>query len=127
MFSWGEDCRRGFWIKDPDSGGVDGAAAEKVHFLNLSYNIKDLSAGHNVLAFVKTNENAFIIRTNESRDGRRVRGKQSKNQSFCSASAQNKHYIAFMVTYSQLQHQFPVVFVFNLLMCLQSLSSVRRR
>ncbi|KAG7229828.1 hypothetical protein INR49_012477 [Caranx melampygus] len=76
MFSWGEDCRRGFWIKDPGSAGVDGAAEDGVHFLNLNYHIRDLSAGHNVLAFLKTNGNAFIICTNESRDGRRVRGKQ---------------------------------------------------
>ncbi|XP_030586971.1 probable E3 ubiquitin-protein ligase HERC4 isoform X2 [Archocentrus centrarchus] len=75
MFSWGEDCQRGFYLKDgssSDGGTADGG----VHYLNISYNITDLSAGHNVLAFVKSNGNAFIIRTNESRDGRRVRGRQ---------------------------------------------------
>ncbi|CAK6973245.1 probable E3 ubiquitin-protein ligase HERC3 [Scomber scombrus] len=34
------------------------------------------TAGHSVLAFVKSDGNAFIIRTNESNDGRRVRGNQ---------------------------------------------------
>eukprot|EP00064_Thunnus_orientalis_P005097 superscaffoldBa00000487_g5110 len=53
MFSWGEDSQGGFRLKD-------GSGA----------------AGHSVLAFVKRNGNAFIIRTNESNDGRRVRGKQ---------------------------------------------------
>ncbi|XP_023267158.1 probable E3 ubiquitin-protein ligase HERC4 [Seriola lalandi dorsalis] len=75
MFTWGEDCQRGFWLKDSCSGS-DGEPEDGVHFLNLSYRIRDLSAGHSVLAFVKTNGNAFIIRTNESNDGRRVRGKQ---------------------------------------------------
>lgn len=70
MFSWGED--RGPWSRDTaqeDAG---------VHLYNLSYHIRDLCAGHSVLAFVKTDGNAFIIRTNESKDGRRVRGKQSE-------------------------------------------------
>ncbi|XP_044213215.1 probable E3 ubiquitin-protein ligase HERC4 isoform X1 [Thunnus albacares] len=71
MFSWGEDSQGGFRLKDGS-----GAAGDGVHFLKLSFHITDLSAGHSVLAFVKRNGNAFIIRTNESNDGRRVRGKQ---------------------------------------------------
>ncbi|XP_037623786.1 probable E3 ubiquitin-protein ligase HERC3 [Sebastes umbrosus] len=73
MFSWGEDSQRGFRLKDDSrpSTGDDG-----VHHLNLSYHITDLSAAHSLIAFVKTNGNAFIIRTNESKDGTRVRGKQ---------------------------------------------------
>ncbi|XP_067356937.1 probable E3 ubiquitin-protein ligase HERC3 isoform X1 [Channa argus] len=74
MFSWGEDCQRGFWFKDGFSG--DSGAEAGVQYLNLGYNIRDLSAGYNVLAFVKTNGNSFIIRTHESKDGKRVRGKQ---------------------------------------------------
>ena len=73
MFSWGEDSQGGFRLKDGS-----GAAGDGVHFLKLSFHITDLSAGHSVLAFVKRNGNAFIIRTNESNDGRRVRGKQSE-------------------------------------------------
>ncbi|XP_061577145.1 E3 ISG15--protein ligase HERC5-like [Cololabis saira] len=72
MFSWGEDCRRGF-----EPIGVSNTARDDgPHHLNLSYRILDMSAGHNVLAYVKTNGNAFIMRTNEGRDGARVRGKQ---------------------------------------------------
>ncbi|XP_053175956.1 uncharacterized protein LOC128359488 [Scomber japonicus] len=72
MFTWGEDSQGGFRV---EKGSVD-AAGDGIHFLKLSFHIKDLSAGHSVLAFVKTNGNAFIIRTNERNDGRRVRGKQ---------------------------------------------------
>ncbi|XP_040893624.1 probable E3 ubiquitin-protein ligase HERC4 [Toxotes jaculatrix] len=73
MFSWGEDCQRGFRLKD--GPGTCSTAEDGVHHLNLGYQIRDLSAGLNVLAFAKTNGGAFIIRTNEN-DGRRVRGKQ---------------------------------------------------
>nr|XP_046250581.1 probable E3 ubiquitin-protein ligase HERC4 [Scatophagus argus] len=69
MFSWGEDCQQGFRLKGVSEG--DG-----VHFLKLTYHITDLSAAHSVLAFVKDKGDVFIIRTNESKDGRRVRGKQ---------------------------------------------------
>ncbi|XP_026222290.1 probable E3 ubiquitin-protein ligase HERC3 [Anabas testudineus] len=75
MLTWGEQSQRGFWIKDaphthraPEDAGV--------HHLRLGYRVADLSAGLNVLAFVKTNGNSFIIRTNESKDGTRARGKQ---------------------------------------------------
>ncbi|XP_018517718.1 probable E3 ubiquitin-protein ligase HERC3 [Lates calcarifer] len=74
MFSWGEHGQRGFWLKD--GSNIQSETEDGVHYLNLSYHIRHLSAGHSVLAFVKTNGNAFIIRTNESKDGRRVRGKQ---------------------------------------------------
>lgn len=76
MFSWGEDSQRGFRLKDGSL--VDGATDDGVCSLNLGYHVTDLSAGHNVLAFVKSNSNSFIIRTNVSKDGRRVRGKQSE-------------------------------------------------
>ncbi|XP_026222369.1 probable E3 ubiquitin-protein ligase HERC4 [Anabas testudineus] len=71
MFSWGENCQQGFRLRD----GSNVSTADGVHFLNLGYHIRDLSAGHSVLAFVKTNGEAFIIHTNEH-DGRRARGKQ---------------------------------------------------
>ncbi|KAM7413982.1 hypothetical protein PAMA_019007 [Pampus argenteus] len=73
MFSWGEDSQGGFRLKD----GSGTAAGDGVDFLNLGFDITDLSAGHSVLAFIKRDGNAFIIRTNESNDGRRVRGKQN--------------------------------------------------
>ncbi|XP_075962646.1 putative E3 ubiquitin-protein ligase HERC4 isoform X1 [Anarhichas minor] len=76
MFSWGEDGHRGFRLK----GGVNSDSGPPTdvggHRLNLGYHIADLSAGRSALAFVKTNGNAFVIRTSESKDGRRVRGKQ---------------------------------------------------
>ncbi|XP_073327616.1 probable E3 ubiquitin-protein ligase HERC4 [Pagrus major] len=69
MFSWGEDCQQGFRSKVSPTGDV-------VHFLNLSFHITDLSAGHSAIAFVKSNGEASIIRMDESEDGRRARGKQ---------------------------------------------------
>ncbi|XP_051238205.1 probable E3 ubiquitin-protein ligase HERC4 [Dicentrarchus labrax] len=74
MFSWGEDSQRGFRLRDGSL--VDGSAGDGVQHLDLGYHITDLSAGHSVLAFVKSNGNSFIIRTNERKDGSRVRGKQ---------------------------------------------------
>ncbi|XP_028264079.1 probable E3 ubiquitin-protein ligase HERC4 [Parambassis ranga] len=76
MFSWGEDCQRGFWLKDGSGQESRAASEDGVCHLNISYHIAGLSAGHSVLAFVKNNGNAFIIRTHENRDGRRQRGKQ---------------------------------------------------
>ncbi|XP_069019067.1 probable E3 ubiquitin-protein ligase HERC3 isoform X1 [Embiotoca jacksoni] len=73
MYSWGEDCRRGFWVKDPNSAG---AAEDGVGHLKVNYAVADLCAGRCALAFVKGNGNAFIMRTNEGKDGGRVRGKQ---------------------------------------------------
>ncbi|XP_070686885.1 probable E3 ubiquitin-protein ligase HERC4 [Pempheris klunzingeri] len=75
MLSWGEDSRRGFRLRG-GSDTTDRATDAGVGRLDLGYHIGDLSAGHRVLAFVKTNGNAFIIRTNESKDGKRARGKQ---------------------------------------------------
>ncbi|XP_047451530.1 probable E3 ubiquitin-protein ligase HERC3 [Mugil cephalus] len=69
MFSWGEDWQQGFRLKKGVSTG-DG-----VHFLNLTFRISDLCAGHRVLAFVKSNGDPFIIRINESPDGKGVKGK----------------------------------------------------
>ncbi|XP_073327615.1 probable E3 ubiquitin-protein ligase HERC4 [Pagrus major] len=80
MFSWGEDSQRGFRLKHgalTDSRtGDDDDDDDGVQYSDLGYHITDLSAGHSVLAFCKSNGNSFIIRTNESEDGRRVRGKQ---------------------------------------------------
>ncbi|KAL7402723.1 hypothetical protein ABVT39_018937 [Epinephelus coioides] len=76
MFSWGEDSQRGFQLKDGSHVDSRPTTDDGVRHVNLGYHITDLSAGHNVLAFVKSNGNSFIIRTNESKDGRRVRGKQ---------------------------------------------------
>ncbi|KAE8295842.1 E3 ISG15--protein ligase HERC5 [Larimichthys crocea] len=79
MFSWGEDSQRGFRLRHGAllGDGADGAdGADGVHYSDLGYDISDLSAGRSVLAFVKTNGNSFIIRTNQREDGTRVRGKQ---------------------------------------------------
>ncbi|KAM9385950.1 putative E3 ubiquitin-protein ligase HERC3 isoform 4-T4 [Pholidichthys leucotaenia] len=73
MFSWG-DCHQGFFINEESSN--DSRTDDGFHHLNLGCQIHDLSAGLNVLAFVKDGK-AFIIRTNESENGRRVRGKQT--------------------------------------------------
>ncbi|XP_045892497.1 probable E3 ubiquitin-protein ligase HERC4 [Micropterus dolomieu] len=72
MFSWGEDSKQGFRSRD----GANISAGDGVHLLNLSFRITDLSAGHSALAFIKSSGDAYIIRTNESKDGRRARGKQ---------------------------------------------------
>lgn len=74
MFSWGEQCRQGFRLKDGTY--VSNQSAREVSFLDLGFDITHLSAGLRVLSFVKRNGNAFIIGTNESQDGTRVRGKQ---------------------------------------------------
>ncbi|XP_044049751.1 probable E3 ubiquitin-protein ligase HERC4 [Siniperca chuatsi] len=72
MFSWGEDCQKGFRLRN----GSNISTGDPVPFLNLSFHITDLSAGHRAIAFVKSNGDAFIIRTTESGDGTRVRGRQ---------------------------------------------------
>lgn len=74
MFSWGEDSKQGFRSRD----GANISAGDGGHLLNLSFRITDLSAGHSALAFIKSSGDAYIIRTNESKDGRRARGKQSE-------------------------------------------------
>lgn len=78
MFAWGEDSQQGFRLRP----GSTIPTGDGVHFLNLSFHITDLSAGHSVLAFLKSNGDAFIIHTNESKDGTRAKGKQSEHQSF---------------------------------------------
>ncbi|XP_029010158.1 probable E3 ubiquitin-protein ligase HERC4 isoform X2 [Betta splendens] len=75
MFTWGEECQRGFCPKG-GSGAASAGSNAGVHHLNLSYHIRDLAAGHNVLVFLKPNGNSFIIRTHESEDGIRVRRRQ---------------------------------------------------
>ncbi|XP_042351684.1 probable E3 ubiquitin-protein ligase HERC3 isoform X2 [Plectropomus leopardus] len=72
MFSWGEDSQQGFRLKD----GSNTSTGDGVNFLKLGHHIRDLSAGHRVLAFISSKGEAFIIRTNESKDGSRVRGKR---------------------------------------------------
>lgn len=77
MFSWGEECGRGFSLKNPPVRGTT-TAVDQIHFLNLDHGVRDLAAGAKVLTYVKTNGIAVFIRTNRSQDGRRVVGKQSE-------------------------------------------------
>lgn len=77
MFSWGEQCRRGFRLKDGKY--VSSHSGDGVLFLDLGFTFTHLSAGLRALSFVKSNGNAFIIRVHESKDGTRVRGKQSES------------------------------------------------
>ncbi|XP_034391869.1 probable E3 ubiquitin-protein ligase HERC4 [Cyclopterus lumpus] len=73
MFSWGENGQQGFRSRD----GPNVSPGHGVHLVNLGFDVTDLSAGHCVLAFIKSNADAaVIIRTNEGEDGQRVRGKQ---------------------------------------------------
>ncbi|TKS72961.1 putative E3 ubiquitin-protein ligase HERC4 [Collichthys lucidus] len=75
MFSWGEDSQRGFRLRHGAllGDGADGAdGGDGVHYSDLGYDISDLAAGRSVLAFVKTNGNSFIIRTNQREDGTRA-------------------------------------------------------
>ncbi|XP_041794818.1 probable E3 ubiquitin-protein ligase HERC4 isoform X2 [Chelmon rostratus] len=74
MLSWGEDSHGGFRLKNGSL--IDRTRPDGVHHLKLGDRIADLSAGQRVLAFVKSSGSSFIIRTNESEDGRRVRGRQ---------------------------------------------------
>ncbi|XP_034033116.1 probable E3 ubiquitin-protein ligase HERC3 [Thalassophryne amazonica] len=74
MLSWGENRQRGFRLRTPATDGGKG----EVHFLNVPFNLADLSAGHSVLAFVKTDGTASIIRTTEATGGGRTRGKQKR-------------------------------------------------
>ncbi|KAL7402017.1 hypothetical protein ABVT39_008232 [Epinephelus coioides] len=72
MFSWGEDSQQGFRLRD----GSHISADDGVHLLNLGHHITDLSVGHNVLAYINSNGDAFIIHTNQRTDGTRFRGRQ---------------------------------------------------
>ncbi|KAI4825741.1 hypothetical protein KUCAC02_021411 [Chaenocephalus aceratus] len=68
MFSWGEHgCQLG--------DGSNISTADGVPFLNRVH-ITELSAGRTVLAFIQGGGEASVIRTEESEDGRRVRGEQ---------------------------------------------------
>ncbi|XP_054892427.1 probable E3 ubiquitin-protein ligase HERC4 [Poeciliopsis prolifica] len=58
MFCWGEDYRRSFRQKKAS----DVPTSDRVHFLNLSFHIRDLSAARNVLAFAKDVGDASVIR-----------------------------------------------------------------
>lgn len=71
MFSWGEEYQQGFRFKAA-------SASDGVHFLQLSFNIRDLSVGNGVLAFVKSSGDASIICINESNDGTKKISKQSE-------------------------------------------------
>lgn len=71
MFSWGEEYQEGFRVKAA-------SASDGVHYLQLSFNIRDLSVGNGVLAFLKSSGDAFIIRKNESKDGTNKIRKQSE-------------------------------------------------
>ncbi|KAF7225086.1 putative E3 ubiquitin-protein ligase HERC3 [Nothobranchius furzeri] len=72
MFSWGEDYRSSFRLKK--GSGVQSSGG--VQLLDLSFQVQVLSVGLNVLGFVKPTGEAFIIRTNQSEEGRRTNGKQ---------------------------------------------------
>ncbi|XP_071401090.1 probable E3 ubiquitin-protein ligase HERC3 [Centroberyx affinis] len=75
MFSWGEDSCHGFRLKTVD--GSDVARTENyINFFDLRFQITDLSAGDSVVAYIRSDGNVFIIRTQESQDGSRVSGKQ---------------------------------------------------
>ncbi|KAK5928530.1 hypothetical protein CgunFtcFv8_013584 [Champsocephalus gunnari] len=68
MFSWGEHgCQLG--------DGSNISTADGVPFLD-GVHITELSAGRTVLAFIQGGGEASVIRTEESEDGRRVRGEQ---------------------------------------------------
>ncbi|XP_072291659.1 probable E3 ubiquitin-protein ligase HERC3 [Eucyclogobius newberryi] len=74
MFSWGEQCRRGFRLRDAtyEAKGTDNG----VCYLDLGSHVTHLSEGLRVISFVKTTGKAFIIYINENKDGTRSRGKQ---------------------------------------------------
>ncbi|XP_008296210.1 probable E3 ubiquitin-protein ligase HERC4 [Stegastes partitus] len=72
MLVWGQDGHRGFRLQQrPESRSEAG-----VEHLQVGYRVSGLSAARGVLGFVKSNGNAFVMRTAESSDGRRLRGKQ---------------------------------------------------
>ncbi|XP_068168690.1 probable E3 ubiquitin-protein ligase HERC3 isoform X3 [Antennarius striatus] len=65
MFQWGEDCRDGFRQKKT-------ASVDAGDLLDPGMNIVDLSVGRCSVGFVKSNGNAFIIRTTVRKDGTRA-------------------------------------------------------
>ncbi|XP_036000989.1 probable E3 ubiquitin-protein ligase HERC4 [Fundulus heteroclitus] len=66
MFSWGEDYRQSFRRKK--GSGVP--TSDGVQLLQLSFHIRDLSAAQHLLAFLKDNGEASIIRTQEGSRGK---------------------------------------------------------
>ncbi|XP_008300642.1 probable E3 ubiquitin-protein ligase HERC3 [Stegastes partitus] len=70
MFSWGDDRHQGFRLKKASNV----PPGDAVRFLNLSFQLRDLSAGSSVITFIKTSGDASVIRTDEG--GRRATGKQ---------------------------------------------------
>ncbi|XP_068168480.1 probable E3 ubiquitin-protein ligase HERC3 isoform X2 [Antennarius striatus] len=83
MFQWGEDCRDGFRQKKT-------ASVDAGDLLDPGLNIVDLSVGRCSVGFVKSNGNAFIIRTTVRKDGTRAVQRQSKRVFICSESDQCK-------------------------------------
>ncbi|RVE72057.1 hypothetical protein OJAV_G00057880 [Oryzias javanicus] len=73
MFSWGEDFQQGFRQK---KGSAVPPAADGVQSLQLSFHVADLCVGLRVLAFIKDNGEASIIRVSQNASGRREKGKQ---------------------------------------------------
>ncbi|XP_024138388.1 probable E3 ubiquitin-protein ligase HERC4 [Oryzias melastigma] len=73
MFSWGEDFQQGFRLK---KGSAGPPAADGVQSLQLSFHVADLCVGLRVLAFIKDNGEASIIRVSQNASGRREKGKQ---------------------------------------------------
>lgn len=66
MFSWGEDRER---VSVLLAGSLNIVTQDGVDSLELGYHIKDLSAGHRLLTAVKSNGEAFIIRTQRGGGG----------------------------------------------------------
>ncbi|CAL9697113.1 unnamed protein product [Knipowitschia caucasica] len=75
MFSWGEQCSRGFRLRD---GTYESQNRKKkgIYHLDLGFDITHLFEGLRLLSFVKSNGNAFIIHKTEDKSGTRSRGKQ---------------------------------------------------
>ncbi|KAM3870243.1 putative E3 ubiquitin-protein ligase HERC3 [Diretmus argenteus] len=71
MFSWGQDADPGFGSRATDATRTE----SDVHFVRPRVHITSLSAGRNVVAFVRSDGKVFVCRTHETQDGRRARGK----------------------------------------------------
>ncbi|XP_062333275.1 probable E3 ubiquitin-protein ligase HERC3 isoform X2 [Osmerus eperlanus] len=74
MFSWGEDTNYGFGLRKLD-GSNPINQNHFINFTNLRSDVRDLSAGQSVVAFVRTDGKASIVRIREDQDGRRSTGK----------------------------------------------------
>ena len=77
MFSWGEDTNYGFGLRKLD-GSNPINQNHFINFTNLRSDVRDLSAGLSVVAFVRTDGKASIVRIREDQDGRRSTGKLSR-------------------------------------------------